>query len=341
MSTTMKKQNKKNKAESAANVPDSPTVPPVDLSAVDQQTVSVNGATVSLGKSLCQKALLIGVSISLPAASKKDKEATQETATDNKAEVSQVRVWKSLLSGDEWNKVVSLSGKIRLAHYNLTAPWGNDGMRLIPTKEYVRAKLELEKLIREFYNAAEECVNAYPQLMANAKAKLGDLYSIADYPSPDAFKSRFSASLRVSPVPSSEFRSGHLTDSEIAEIGASIETAIAENLKQAERSLLERVLGDVEKKKGLAHLLNRLNAAGGEGRFHASTVDNVLEACAEADALNVNENETISKVVSSVRDAVKGIDTELVRLRDNVRVEAVKTTQAAVETVQNAMRDFF
>ncbi len=287
---------------------------------------------VKLGKTLCEKALIINVKIGSPLASKKDQKESDSVAKDNSAVTSSISVTKALLRHEYMKDLTNASQKIRLTFYKLSAPWNDNGGRICRVSNFIKIKQELEKLIREYYEKVDIAVNHYDTMILEDGKSLGTLFNPKDYPSKEVFKSKLYAKIEVLPVEKSDYRNGALDDSEVSTINSNIENRITEAVKNAEKDSLGRVL------EKLNHLKERLNS---DGKFHDSTVDNVIKEIDETKDLNIAENPAIDTVLDSIRGAISSQSPDGIRNSKNSRELATQVTSAAIREIENTMAGLY
>lgn len=297
---------------------------------INPAVVSNVKPTVNI-KNLTEKAIIISIKVGMFTGQKKDKKASQEVATNNSTDANSVRVWKSLLRGEELKNLQNQAQKIRLTYYRLTSCW-NDNERICKITSYLEVKQHLEKEIREYYDLAQVAIAAYDGLVNKDKQSLGDLFNIADYPSKVSFASAFYAHINVKPVESNDFRSGMLDDAEVAAINKEIENRIDNAIKTSQKDNLNRVHETLNK------LVERILVSE-EGRFHASTVTNVIDAINEARNLNIDDDKNMSGLLDKVEASIKQIDPVSVRDTHAGRSDALIAAKQSVYQITKAMED--
>lgn len=295
-------------------------------------TVTGPQAIVPLSRSLCEKALLIQLSISCFTGGKKDKRLSSEVVKEEQAKEESIRVWKSLCKSEQLNAVVNLSQKMRLTYYKLTAPFAEDGMRIVKTSNYIEVKTKLEGMKREFLDAVARAVADYDSIVEADKKNLGTAFDIADYPTKVEFASRFKVNIMPFPVPANDYRSGHLSPEDVTEINANIEKLIQDRVKIAGKDALERMAA------ALFHIYTKL--ADKDASFKASSIQNVIEAATEAANLNIVDDPTIDALAERVRKQFGAIDTDLIRNDEKARSAATDEVHATLEEITKQMESF-
>jgi len=296
-------------------------------------TPSVITPVVKLGKTLCDKALIINVKIGSPLASKKDQKESNNVAADNGiTNKSSISVTKALLRHEFMKDLTNAAQKIRLAFYRYSAPWNDNGGRICRVSNFIKVKQELEKLIREYYEMVDKAVDGYEAMIEEDKVSLQSLFNPKDYPSKEIFRRKLYAKIEVLPVEKSDYRNGALGDDEVSTINSNIENRITEAVKNAEKDSLGRVL------EKLNHLKERLTT---NGKFHDSTVDNVIKEIDETKDLNIAENPAIDTVLDSIRGAIASQSPDSIRNSKNSRELATQVTSAAITEIENTMAGLY
>lgn len=130
------------------------------------------------------------------------------------AEVDQTHAAKQ---GGRYNKYLidkahlaaidTIANDLRKYHYSRTLPWTDKGHRALPSDLFFEYQQELAKYKQQFQTAVADFVRTYPQLVQDARLRLGTMYRPEDYPQPSELFSMFDISLDISPVPdANDFR---------------------------------------------------------------------------------------------------------------------------------------
>ena len=105
---------------------------------------------------LASSAMLVEVNISNWVGRKKDKRASQDVTAQNNAKDGVASVNKALLAdNDDLKAIQQHVTATRAMHANMTMPWSNSGLRLLPTAQFFKyqeamsgMKAEFEKLVQ-------------------------------------------------------------------------------------------------------------------------------------------------------------------------------------------------
>ena len=107
---------------------------------------------------------------------------------------------KVLLAPQRLKEIAAVVNAFRSIHYHLTAPWLDEGLRILPAKLYTEHQTEERKFRLDFENKVAAFVADYPQLKADAKAAMNGLFNESDYPDIGTVAARFTWSVRYYPV---------------------------------------------------------------------------------------------------------------------------------------------
>src|SRR5260221_10855690 len=127
---------------------------------------------------LSRKAMLAMLQIKKWSASKHDKRASREVATNHNASMLAGRYRKHLLPSESnaLDDVQKSADDARTFHYANTLPWGQDGSRILPKENYFDYVEQMRKFRHAFNAALHVFVAQYPVLRVNARGLLGTLY---------------------------------------------------------------------------------------------------------------------------------------------------------------------
>ena len=130
---------------------------------VGQQTAIADALTSSEqlhtdAPTLASSAMLVEVNISTWAGRKKDKRASADVASANHADKEVANVIKKLLANSDTLKAIQTHvTAARNMHSNMTMPWSNSGLRLLPTAQYFNYSEAMSQMQNEF-EALKTCL---------------------------------------------------------------------------------------------------------------------------------------------------------------------------------------
>lgn len=74
-----------------------------------------------------------------------------------------------------------IANELRKYHYSRTLPWTDKGHRALPSNLFFEYQQELAKYKQQFQKAVDDFIAIYPQLVQNARLRLGTMYRPEDY----------------------------------------------------------------------------------------------------------------------------------------------------------------
>jgi len=140
--------------------------------------------------SISSSAMLVELAISVWTGKKKDKRASQAVEFQNGAEDGVFSGYKKLLGNcAELKAIQDFTANVRTGiHYDMTMPWSNSGLRLLPTAKYFDYTKTMTALEAEWWKLVETFLAAYEWEAAQAQAKLGSLFARDEYPTIEALR---------------------------------------------------------------------------------------------------------------------------------------------------------
>lgn len=160
-----------------------------------------------LSNTLSANFMLANLTIRSWSGKAKDKEASEELASQNEALSSAAEVVVSLLAGNDrqLRKCQAAYARIRTWFYANSLPWtsteGQRGSRLIGTVQAMTFLRDFTNLVSDAEVARQEFIDSYDSAVQLQQTNLGKLYDPAAYPSTESLSRLFSATLDIEPMP--------------------------------------------------------------------------------------------------------------------------------------------
>lgn len=239
--------------------------------------------------------LTVHFSISAWEARKQDKKATREVAVTHGTDTSVGRYHKDLLPGAaEHEAILKLRNAWRVAHYENTLPWGDEGGRVMRSASFLDYAASYRTFKAQWDTALEEFFIVYPSLVAKAELRLNTLFNAADYPDVNAVRERFSVRLNTYPLPDVEdFRIIEgIPPEEADRLVAEAVEGINARLNDAVRDLWTRM------HTAVSNMQARLSVPAGTkgGKFHDTLVSNVQDIVDLLPKLNLTNDPAIAQM---------------------------------------------
>ena len=277
--------------------------------------------------SIGSSAMLSELSISQWTARKKDRKASKDVTDSNNAESGVANVNKKLLGNcAELDRVHKMTGMIRNAHYAMTMPWSDTGLRLLPTVQYFNYHKAMTDLENEWRSLVATFLSSYQWEISKAQAKLGDLFDVDEYPTTDALTSRFAFNLNYIPLPDAgDFRIDVGKDA-VDEVKTSYDNYYARQLENAKNDVWTRLHMALSK---MSERLDYSDTIGDKKIFRDSLVDNVVGMVGLLDICNVTGDSQMTALKNKLEETMYGISADVLRESTDTRVE----TKRAVDQI--------
>jgi hypothetical protein len=274
-------------------------------------------------------AMLVEFNASVWTARKLDRSTTEEVVTNkNAAAKDAARVNKHLLAGrSELDVVQQLVNRVRTFVYDNTLPWSDSGLRLLPTKNFIKFTDKMNDFESEFEATVNAFVAIYPTLITAQAMALGDMFKRDDYPTANEIVTKFSFRVNYMPVPTAgDFR---------VDVGNAAQQELQTKLAQLADERVEAAMADVRARLGdhLKRMSDRLSTdtVAGEAkarRFHGSLVDGALELCDLIKTLNVVGDATLEAARHELEQALVGVTPDELRKNEAVRDDTKKAVDS-------------
>ncbi len=299
-----------------------------------EKSVSVMQGAPVTPNALSAKAILLKLSTSAFIGNPRDKKLTEQAQADNHTEDKRLSVRKQICRGPELNKVSTLLQRVRLLFERKSSPWFDGGIRILPARNFVATKLEIETAIREFNSAVEEFVTALPvTIIPRDQKALNGTFDIADYPSQDELRAKFGAKLEAMPIPT-DFRVEGIDDSVREAMQGELDKVSSERVKDAKREIISRLLEKVK------HLSSKLNSTNEEERLNKKQLENIAEVCDDVASIVFDDDSEIIRIAGEVKASLADLSLQEIRNSKTARAEANEKVSAELAKVQGLMAGF-
>lgn len=282
------------------------------------QPINFSAPVVSV-PSISSSAMLVELSISTWTGKKTDRKVSNEVTLTKNAASGVVNVSKKLL-GDcaELDAVQKFVGNVRNVHYAMTQPWSDTGLRLLSTAMFhKRYQKELTTHQAEFHVLVDKFLNAYDWEITQAQAKLGDMFSVSDYPTKDELRGKFKFQLVQMPLPDAgDFR---------LDVNNEAQDILRKQYAEHYERMLQTAMKDIWDKAydALNKMSERLDYKDNDTRkiFRDSLVDNVLEVVELLNLCNVTQNPQMSAMRERLENTLLGVTPDALREDEHLRKE--------------------
>ena len=280
--------------------------------------------------SISSSATLVELGISKWTGRKLDKRASADVASANYAKTGVANVHKKLL-GDcaELKAIDTIVGVARTAHYSMTMPWSDTGLRLLTTKAYFKYHETMTEIQASFDDCVNTFLQAYDWEITQAQAKLGDLFNRNDYPTTESLGNKFGFRLSYMPLPEAgDFRLDINTEAQ-AEMKSHYETYYTTQLNNAMNDIWQRAF------KCLSNMSERLDYASHESKkvFRDTLVTNVLDIVDLLSVCNITNDSQMEAMRMKLEDTLQGVTPDALREDEFLRAETKKSVDEVIKSL--------
>jgi hypothetical protein len=250
---------------------------------------------------LSNRALLVDLHISAWPGLKTDQRATVEVQQFNKATKDSGKYQKFLCrAGGLLTKIHNKGVEVRNLHKTLTAPWEDQGKRVISTDLYItKYRSAVISAVSELQGLYPEFNSKYPELVEADREIHGDMWKLEDYPTVVA--SSFDVEMSASPIPAVKDFRLDMSEELAKELQESYERDINRKLAAVTKDAWER----------LAESTRRLHSAvsgyGPGKRLFSSLFTNLEDTATVLQGLNLSNNAQLNSLADEVKELVRGL----------------------------------
>ena len=285
-----------------------------------------NTAPAPQGATLQSSAMLVELGISVWTARKLDKRASDDVTTQNHADKGMANVNKKLLACDELTAIQKFAANSRNAHYAMTLPWSDSGLRMLTTSKYFAYHKAMTALDTEFRTLVAKFLLRYEWLINETQLKLGDMYDPSEYPSLDRVQAKFGFRLNYIPLPESgDFR---------VDIGNQQADELRDQYATFYNNQLTRAMNDIWKRayEALSRMSERLDYSDRDTKkvFHASLVGNVMDLIDIMESMNITDDPVMQMQQRKLKVAMAGVTPEALREDEYLRLETKRAVDDAI-----------
>jgi hypothetical protein len=272
--------------------------------------------------------IVVRLSISQWYPRKFDKKASDELArlhgAQSAAEIG--RFNKILIDLDSIRPLQRALRELQLQHYAMTAPWNDDGVRVLPSRlyfDYTQMVREHREKIQVYIN--DFAHNEYARQRELARDRLNGLFNEDDYPPASEIAGRFGVSVRFEPTPNPD-------DVRLWGIGGDAEQIANDVREEMNRTVLESqqhvVDSVVTRAKQFVERVRKYDS--GEAKaFRDSAITNVREICTTVlRGLNITGDAKLESLAKEL-EAAMTIEPDALRHSETAR----ETKTAEVEAI--------
>lgn len=291
--------------------------------------------TLSASSTLSTRAMLVSLSISQWSGRRLDRDVTAEVNQSHGAEADASRTNKLLLPKSALKDIQSIVSETRNGFLDRTLPWMNDGTRIVNAAAYMQHAQWIGKQRSKFEAAVNDFITAYPGHIIEAQKALGKMFKAEDYPDAEDLRKKFSVSVQVLPVPTSNDFRVEISDAQAEMIRKEIEEHVSAATKSAVSDVYRRV---AEVTGRMATKLREYKPATAtqkaDGLFRNSLVENIRDLVGLMPGLNITGDPNLARIADELQGLAR-FDADYLRSDANARQNVAEEAQAIYDSVSD------
>jgi hypothetical protein len=261
-----------------------------------------------------EKAMLANLTIRAWTARKLDRKVSAEVEQQHGAKDAG-NFNKLLIDKNALQPLSQHGGRVRDYHYKMTLPWGDNGDRLLPSTAFMEYTAAMRTYRSEAEKLADDFAQQYPQMVSDARVKLGSMYDPKDYPPIGDIRERFGIALSFLPVPDANDFRVDVGAEAVQEIKDSITQAVAQRQQDAVKECWGRLFDVVSK---IETMLVKEKPI-----FRDSLIENAEELIDLLPKLNITNDAGLLAVCDDIRSQLL-VDPARLRRSARLRTETAK-----------------
>lgn len=241
-----------------------------------------------------------------------DRGVSDEVAAQKGATKSAGKYIKRLIPASEMAAVRSVIGDAKRLHWQMTMPWSDGGIRLLPVASYARYRKRITELQERLVEARRFFLDSYPELIRLAETRLGAMFDRSEFPDRDTLLRSISLDFEITEVPQGKHLVVDLAKEELARVRAEMDARSNELLVDGVKSLYGRL------EEAVGTIVERLTGDNGEGEskiFRDTLIANCRDAVGAARALNIVGDESLAEIADRIDAVLAGIEPNELRPR--------------------------
>ena len=263
---------------------------------------------------ITEKAMLVSLNIRQWSARKHDKHVSQQVNAQYGSNGDAGRFNKVLATKEALKDIQTAVSAARTFHMEQTLPWGENGERLLPSRNYNDYSRRMRELKADFDQAVDTFITNYPEVIFEAKRTLGGLFRREDYPDPDEVRDKFAFRTVISPVPLADDFRVSLASDEVSAIQKEIEERLAQSNAAATADLWKRLYEVVE------HMVERLSDP--DAIFRDSLIGNMVKLTELLPKLNLYDDPRLETMRRRIETSLCNYSPDQLRKDKTVRKQA-------------------
>ena len=249
---------------------------------------------------------------------------------------NRIRAYKSAINPKNLKGIDRLCNDFRTYFYTVTAPFGNNGPRVLNADYFPIFRAKTREFCQSFDTEVTNIIDNFETWKSESKTELNGAYNEADYPGAHEVQGKYQRKVNFLPFPISDhLQATGLSDIELQEIKTDIENKVKANLENATKDCFDRI------EKTIKHLIEKCGQTrenkSGEitaGIFRDSLIENIKELTELIPFLNITKNPDIERARNEMVKKFNDLKPE--DLRDDPLLR-----QSTIAAAEDFLKDLF
>lgn len=283
---------------------------------------------------LSERAMNVTLHLRMWGGKRIDPKTTQDVLSERKAAPDAGRFEKYLVPPKALQGPAQARTRARARHYAMSLPWGDEGLRIIPSTIFFDYSKAMNEEHSNCDQADAEFFERYPDILAGAMQRLGPaLYKEAEFPTLDSIRDKFSFEMVLQPVPNKDdFRVTVGRDVE-ERIRRHIELTVGQRFQDAQKDLYGRVLETV------THFATTMRNE--DKIFRDSTIAKLGDIARTAPKLALAPDPQLEELCYDIARITDGITAQDIRGNNTLRRTVATQAEQALAKLESAMAGAF
>lgn len=278
-------------------------------------------------KRLSERAMLVSLSTHEWTGKKKDKQVSQDVCVSANAEKDVIEAIICLAPPGELQPINVARGRVYRRFCELTLPWMDGGLRILPSDMYMKYRDEMNKVIADHTKAVSAFTTRWPEIVANKDKRLGSLAGKYHLPTVAELEGKFYIQQNILPLPEiADFRVD-ISEEEAKEIRAQVTSSLEASTKRAVRNVWDRLSNLV---LDVATTMSQPDK-----KFRDSLIQKLKDFCSTIPKYNITDDVNLEQVRKDVLNKLASLDPEDLREIPNNRKKAAKDAKDVLAKISD------
>lgn len=278
--------------------------------------------------SITSKAMLTKLKIEFIGMASLDRAATLSAnahlgTSDDGGKYMKIKIARSTIQ-----RVIRVAEAGRAQHKRLTAPFGDDGWRLIPSPSVLEYTQEMRDSKAEFQSEVLDIQNNWPNILNDEQTRLGPMFDSNEYPDQSEVPDQFFFDHEMRPVPNE----GHI----IIDIEAETLQEIKDKFVKNEEAHLQKAMLDTWMKL-LEPVKTMADICGNDKKVYDSIINNLESVVQIVPALNLVDDQRLTDIVKDIENNLLGVTVGQIRYDKKLKEDLGKEASKISDVMDNYM----